>query len=533
MTWILFQLLWLSSGLNTPGLFQKPEDLTRVDDLIKAYHVHEAVTDQFQWAEEEIDTLSGVLKRFLHALPEPLLCGELFELLWIACVDPNSFLVLGTRTWSAAQMSLTQRRVSIAQCILRILPPAAFSLIIYLFAFMVQTTFFEANRLTPRLLGNIFGPLLFLTRDELRTSSDLRMGGFVEKKSQSHSQAVEAVIWMIDHWSLITHGLLAESFQLTHLPTDKPVKKQQHGQIHVDSHPRSTFDSSTPADDTRGQCRIRNFEPNANISGTTPAQLSPVTVNRGIMSDLREISPIPPTLASFGSESSLSSFTPGLTRPSNLTSRTGTRSKITEPGPKMTKTKKETSFIPSATPMVTSLSVRRRRVQSEARARTPVRRPKSSRIAEPEETKLFIVPHPQAAVPLDARLPFTPTAASLQTHEQQQIPTCDDNTSSQATRLREIQYHLGCGLPEDSPEPQVMSSIMDELTIREQNKEGSTQAALAYATWLSIELRVLRIEYDQVRVRMTQEEERFKEAMRERDMYREMLETVQRALGGI
>lgn len=74
---------------------------------------------------------------------------------------------------------------------------------------------------------------------------------------------------------------------------------------------------------------------------------------------------------------------------------------------------------------------------------------------------------------------------------------------------------------------------MDELTIREQNKEGSTQAALAYATWLSIELRVLRIEYDQVRVRMTQEEERFKEAMRERDMYREMLETVQRALGGI
>lgn len=249
----------LSTGLNTRGLLRITGDPERIENLFQLYQSPPHYGDQHNLAREDIHVVCGLLKCSLRLRPEPLLNEDLFETLWINCVDPSLYLPI------SASPSLPdhclQKRVSIAQCVLRLASSQDLSLLIYLLLFMDHATLFSENRLTPRALATIFGPALLcprkINREEPVPTPSSRMMFAPDEPSVARTQAIETLAWMLKHWRMIVTGL-GSRFQLS--TPDAPVLPQTDAQALSSPSPENTLSSisTTPLDRRAGRIFFAN-----------------------------------------------------------------------------------------------------------------------------------------------------------------------------------------------------------------------------------------------------------------------------------
>ncbi|KAH9812338.1 hypothetical protein DFH28DRAFT_979446 [Melampsora americana] len=194
-------------GVNTPNLFCTPEDLNRVQDLVKNFATPPNYGLHYDLAHENIHTICASLIWFLRALPAPLLDEARFDLLSLCCSNLNSNLEVVPPLEKAPDTGM----IGIAQRILRHIPAERFNLFIYLFSFMSQTERSPEYDLTSRILGDCFGPALFLPRQSSNGDDALNN---INTSGTSSLEASNLVVWMLTHWDLIVNELLPEKFEI-------------------------------------------------------------------------------------------------------------------------------------------------------------------------------------------------------------------------------------------------------------------------------------------------------------------------------
>lgn len=138
------------------------------------------------------------LIRFLRDLPEPILDQRLWRLYTTTILD-------SPRSLSA--------QIGSARTILRLLPPANFSLLVYLLAFLAQLSLVSPARLTVEQIAVIFGPAIFSAR--VNGSNDIpttgSVFGTVEEIGSTKvtvKKAQDALEWLLLHWTEVSRHLL-------------------------------------------------------------------------------------------------------------------------------------------------------------------------------------------------------------------------------------------------------------------------------------------------------------------------------------
>lgn len=236
-------------GMGTPGLLRIAGDLQRIDRLVSVFDSPPSYGDRQDVSGEDVHTLCGLLKRFLRALPDPLLDPRLTSVFWHACVEPairseqvandNAFFTV--QTPDTIESHSERRRVAIAQCILRLLPSRSFSLLVYVTAFLSQVPLFPGNKLTLESVSAVLGPALLAPRDvglpglgvgAMSTVGGSVAGGSQVKDSKSQEdlrfeagkRASEGLLWLLRNWNEVTDGLLEERFDVDveHLRSPTP-----------------------------------------------------------------------------------------------------------------------------------------------------------------------------------------------------------------------------------------------------------------------------------------------------------------------
>ncbi|KAI9627197.1 hypothetical protein KEM48_009970 [Puccinia striiformis f. sp. tritici PST-130] len=185
-------------GMGTPGFMRIAGKAERIDALTEAFESAPHDRDAVDLAEEDIHVLCSLFKRFLRALPEPLMSRELFHILWSFCVRQRKSKTVGHN----------QKTISVAQCVMRLMPPRPFSLLIYVVAFLSQIPLFPTSKISSAGIAKIFGPALFGARTQRNSTSDER--------------PIEALEWVLENWNFLTEGLLSEQFVVTHPDSPPP-----------------------------------------------------------------------------------------------------------------------------------------------------------------------------------------------------------------------------------------------------------------------------------------------------------------------
>ncbi|KAG0141402.1 hypothetical protein CROQUDRAFT_674118 [Cronartium quercuum f. sp. fusiforme G11] len=197
-------------GMKTPGLFKTSGNNDRIQSLIKIFETPPSYGDTYLLDKEDIFNLCGLLKRFLQALPQPLIVSSLSDLFWNGCVlegNPNEE---------------KSSRITTAQVIFRLLPKRSFSLLVYVVAFLSQVQLFPENQMDNSSVSHIFGPALLAPRNAgvlgLGPSSPdliLTRPPPVNQldPAETSQRAIEGLIWLLNNWNRITDGLLDERIQ--------------------------------------------------------------------------------------------------------------------------------------------------------------------------------------------------------------------------------------------------------------------------------------------------------------------------------
>lgn len=185
--------------MSQPGIFRLAGDGTRISHLTKVYNLPPLYGDSLPISNEPIHNLTGLIKRFVRDLPEPILDESLFSAFASFCAESEQPL---------------STRIQAAQIMLKLLPPAHFSLLIYLLAFLGQLPLFPDNRLNVESISIIFGPAICAARGKgisgLGPSTSGQRG--VEHDPDSISMLVnqsQATLgWLLRNWSAISEKVL-------------------------------------------------------------------------------------------------------------------------------------------------------------------------------------------------------------------------------------------------------------------------------------------------------------------------------------
>ncbi|WWC88841.1 uncharacterized protein L201_003756 [Kwoniella dendrophila CBS 6074] len=220
-------------GMSQPGIFRLAGDGIRISHLTKVFNLPPLYGDSLPINQEPIHNLTGLVKRYIRDLPEPILDESLFPAFLAFCVgsdntketeknevdkpkndkenekhdneneeEGNSNLnetSTGNDTSSApTPMSSTlehdliklpiEKRIIAAQILLKLLPPLQFSLFIYLLAFLGQLPLFPDNRLNIESISIIFGPAMCASRG--KGISGLGPGPTNTSHNNSHSNNI-------------------------------------------------------------------------------------------------------------------------------------------------------------------------------------------------------------------------------------------------------------------------------------------------------------------------------------------------------
>lgn len=141
--------------------------------------------------------MSNRFIKYLAELPDPILDSRIWRLFRFACVDSTMPPI---------------HRVACAQVLLRLLPTAKLSLLIYLVAFLSIVPLFPENPNSLELMASLFGVAIMSPR-KVSTSAKFQhriSGGaehhelataITEKKSQ------EGLLWLLRNWGAVAEGV--------------------------------------------------------------------------------------------------------------------------------------------------------------------------------------------------------------------------------------------------------------------------------------------------------------------------------------
>ncbi|KAI8456820.1 hypothetical protein BY996DRAFT_6412100 [Phakopsora pachyrhizi] len=174
-------------GMKTPGLMKNLGNSTRIKQLSRDFSQSPEFGEGLDVGQEDIHVLAGLLKRYLRSLPEPVMKRAHFEVIWRSCLDRSSRLNLKL-----------EDKILVVQCVMRLMNPRGYSLLIYVVAFLSQIPLFEENQLDTAGLVKIFGPPLL----SYRIMTDLA------QELEEDQRSREVLHWIINHWNAITVGLL-------------------------------------------------------------------------------------------------------------------------------------------------------------------------------------------------------------------------------------------------------------------------------------------------------------------------------------
>lgn len=185
-------------GMRTPGFMRIAGKTEKIDALAEIFERPPFYGDGTDLSGEDIHVLCSLFKRYLRALPEPLMSRELFHILWSHCV----------RQPAVPDQDNLQNAISTSQCLMRLMPPRSFSLFIYVVAFLSQIPLFPQNKFSLTGIAKVFGPALFSPRTQRKGVDERPM---------------HALKWLLENWSLITEGILDEYFTVK-LPQPPPSR---------------------------------------------------------------------------------------------------------------------------------------------------------------------------------------------------------------------------------------------------------------------------------------------------------------------
>ncbi|PLW37827.1 hypothetical protein PCANC_21678 [Puccinia coronata f. sp. avenae] len=193
-----------SRGMETPGFMRIAGKAERIDALAESFDHAPLNPDAINLGSEDIHVLCSLFKRYLRALPEPVMSRDLFHILWSFCVRER-------KSTNAGHLKAT---IAAAQCILRLMPTRAFSLLIYVVAFLSQIPLFPQCKFSSIGISKIFGPALF--------------GSRTQRNPTSVERAIHALQWILENWNALTEGLLDEHFTVSFSESPNPVKPSLH-----------------------------------------------------------------------------------------------------------------------------------------------------------------------------------------------------------------------------------------------------------------------------------------------------------------
>lgn len=227
--------------MSQPGIFRLAGDGTRISHLTKVFNMPPLYGDSLSISSEPIHNLTGLVKRYVRDMPEPILDESIFPAFMGFCLDtedlgsptlatstpdPNSNSNSNGNSTSPSNLnaetkpSTTARplavRIAAAQILLRLLPPSHFSLFIYLLAFLGQLPLFPDNRLNVESISIIFGPAMVASRGRgiagLGPGSNSSNSKIREEDPERISEMVnnsQSVLgWLLRHWGLISEKVL-------------------------------------------------------------------------------------------------------------------------------------------------------------------------------------------------------------------------------------------------------------------------------------------------------------------------------------
>lgn len=202
-------------GMSQAGIFRLSGDPGRIGQLTKAFDLPPTYGDGLDLEWEPMHNLTGLVKRWVRDLPEPVLDEGLLAAFMEFCVGAD-----GTRPTLGSDDTHVSNKVSTvqmkaAQILLKLLPPLHFSLCIYLLAFLGQLPLFPDNKLSIESISTIFGPALCAPRSagvpgigpSAQANPQPEATNDRDGKRAGHdSQRVLA--WLLIHWSTISERVL-------------------------------------------------------------------------------------------------------------------------------------------------------------------------------------------------------------------------------------------------------------------------------------------------------------------------------------
>jgi len=214
----------LTTGMSQPGIFRLAGDGTRISHLTKVFNMPPLYGDSLSISTEPIHNLTGLVKRYVRDMPEPILDESIFPAFMTFCLDPaedvgNPTLSTPAQGEEKVRTTSTARpievRIAAAQILLRLLPPSHFSLFIYLLAFLGQLPLFPDNRLNVESISIIFGPAMVAARGRgiaglgpNSNSNKNRENDDPEVISEMVNSSQSVLGWLLRHWGLISEKVL-------------------------------------------------------------------------------------------------------------------------------------------------------------------------------------------------------------------------------------------------------------------------------------------------------------------------------------
>ncbi|KAL8287075.1 hypothetical protein RQP46_004081 [Phenoliferia psychrophenolica] len=193
-------------GASIPGFFRNAGDPTRIGKLVVIYDAAPDYGDGHDLSLESVFDVSALLIKYLTDLPDPILDSRLWRLFRFACVDSSMPAV---------------HRVACAQVLLRLLPTAKLSLLIYLVAFLSIVPLFPENANSLELMASLYGVAMMAPR-KVSTGAKFqnRMSMSATSDQSDHSAGVtdrkaqEGLLWLLRNWGAVAEGVFEKELDL-------------------------------------------------------------------------------------------------------------------------------------------------------------------------------------------------------------------------------------------------------------------------------------------------------------------------------
>lgn len=310
--------------MSQPGIFRLAGDGTRISHLTKVFNLPPLYGDSLSVSSEPIHNLTGLVKRYIRDLPEPILDESLFPAFMAFCIDSPESTSVGQAGHSGADGTVSppvttptsprslETRITAAQILLRLLPPVHFSLFIYLLAFLGQLPLFPDNRLNIESISIIFGPAMIAARGRGVAGLGPNSANTKTRPGDMSPEAISDVVnnsqtvlsWLLNHWSSISEKVL-ESYDtpLTpdlEYPTTSPMSGMQRS--------KSSDRLLAPFEDKNESPYSADGQPESQLSPASTVMPPPQPPQPGVSKPVK--GPQPPVGDSANSSSTGFSDTP-------------------------------------------------------------------------------------------------------------------------------------------------------------------------------------------------------------------------------